>query len=144
MSSPASPISSSQPDTQQLYEQYQLAIRQLQYFESQEAQIISTIDELSLNVSTIDGLEKFADSIDIIIPLGATIQLKAKLSEIKEILVNIGSGVIVPTSYENAKKILNEKLEEMKKVMNQIVSEKRKLEEITSQLQTQLNNLNVH
>ncbi len=141
MSYPIQPPEDNKSEAQQLYSQYQMAVSQLQHFESQESQILSVIDELSLNLSTIDGIGKYQPlENEIIIPMGGMILLKAKLTG-DEILVNIGSEVIVPKSVDEAKDIVEKRLNEMTVVYKQLSTERQKLEEIASRLQAQMNQL---
>ena len=89
-----------QSNVQNLYSQYQAATRQIQYYEQQEIQLFSVLEELTMNLQTLKGLEEYSENSHIIIPLGGIILVNAKLKEIKEVLLNIGSEIVVPTSIE--------------------------------------------
>jgi prefoldin alpha subunit len=128
-------------NVQEVYNQYQAAVRQLQYYETQETQISGLIEDLSANIRTIEGIESYSKGSEIIIPLGGMILLKAKLLEVDEILVNIGSEVVAPISAKDAKDLLASRVNEMTEVLNRIFEDRKKLEEVASQLQTQLNQI---
>jgi prefoldin alpha subunit len=128
-------------NVQEVYNQYQAAVRQLQYYESQETQISGLIEDLSANIRTIEGIESYSKGSEIIIPLGGMILLKAKLLEVDEILVNIGSEVVAPITSKEAKDLLASRVNEMTEVLNRIFEDRKKMEEIAAQLQTQLNQI---
>ena len=128
-------------NVQEVYNQYQAAVRQLQYYETQETQIGGLIEDLSANIRTLDGIENYSKGSEIIIPLGGMILLKAKLLEVDEILVNIGSEVVAPSTHKDAKALLESRVSEMSEVLTRISGDRRKLEEIATQLQAQLNQI---
>lgn len=140
MSYPVKPPQEYQTNNvQELYNQYQAAVRQLQYYETQETQIGGLIEDLSSNIRTIEGIDNYSKGSEIIIPLGGMILLKAKLLEVNEILVNIGSEVVAPSTSEDAKALLESRVDEMSEVLTRLTADRRKLEEIAAQLQAQLN-----
>ena len=131
-----------QPDAQNLYSQYQAAVRQLQYYEQQEMQFFGVLEELALNLQTLKGIEENSGDSEIIIPLGGIILLKANLLNVKEVLLNIGSNIMVPSTISKAEESLNVKIKEMQEILQKIQGDKQQLEAIANKLQTQLNQLN--
>ncbi|MDH5403563.1 MAG: prefoldin subunit alpha [Candidatus Heimdallarchaeota archaeon] len=125
----------------ELYGQYQNIVKQLQYLEQQEIQFSGLISDLKLNISTLQGLETNQESDEIIIPLGGLILVKAKLKEIGSILLNAGSNVIIPSTIDNAKNKLEDRVNEFVKIYDKIVEDRVKLETIAENLSTQLNQL---
>ena len=125
--------------SQALYSQYQTAAQQLQVLESQLSQIGAVIDELNHNVLTLDGLILNENSNEVILPLGGLLFIKANLTGVNEILLNVGSETVVPTTFENGKNILTQRLEEMNEAFRKLSEDRIKLAKITSQLEYQLN-----
>ncbi|MHA2253806.1 MAG: prefoldin subunit alpha [Candidatus Kariarchaeaceae archaeon] len=142
MSLPIQPPQEYQPNIQDIYAQYQAAARQLQAYENQEAQVTSIVEELSLNRATLDGLGTNSKESEIILPLGGIMMIKAKLSGLDEVLINVGSEIIVPETIDRAKEIVDSRLNEMKELLNKMINDRYKLEEIIARLQSQMNELN--
>lgn len=132
-------MSSSSSNFQSLYNQYQSAIRQLQFIEQQEAQVEGIIEEYNSNLATLQGMKSYTDNSEILLPLGGMLLLKADLQSIDEILVDVGSETIVPTDLETAENMIKSRLENMRGALNRLLSDKQQLESIATSLQTQLN-----
>lgn len=138
MSTPAIP----QEQSQALYNQYQTVVQQLQMMDNQLGQIGSVIDELSVNFATVEGLIGNKEKTEVILPLGGLLFIKANLTSEDEVLLNVGSETIIPVTFETAKEKLGERLKEMREVYQKLSEDRVKLEEIGSQLQNQLNQIN--
>ncbi|OLS27165.1 MAG: Prefoldin subunit alpha [Candidatus Heimdallarchaeota archaeon LC_2] len=133
-------ISSEQ--SQALYNQYQSVVQQIQILDNQLAQIGSVVDELTMNLATVDGLMIRKDETEIILPLGGLLFIKADLKDKNELLLNIGSETIIPATFEKGKELLEDRYKEMQDVYQKLSKDKVKIEEIASQLQNQLNQIN--
>jgi prefoldin alpha subunit len=126
---------------QELYNQYQTVVNQIQYLEQQQGQIGSIIDDLSLSLTTLKGIENNPADSDIILPISNSLLIKASLSGIKEVIVNIGANVHVPMDLKEAEVIINERREEMIKFIDKMTADKTHLDGIASKLQNQLNSM---
>lgn len=124
---------------QDLYNQYQAVVNQIQYLEQQHGQIASIIDDLSLSLTTLRGIEKNPADSDIILPISNSLLIKANLSGIKEVIVNVGANVHVPMELKDAEVIINERRDEMIKFMDKMTADRTHLDGIATKLQSQLN-----
>lgn len=124
---------------QDLYNQYQAVVNQIQYLEQQHGQIASIIDDLSLSLTTLRGIEKNPVDSDIILPISNSLLIKANLSGIKEVIVNVGANVHVPMELKDAEVIINERRDEMIKFMDKMTADRTHLDGIATKLQNQLN-----
>lgn len=127
--------------SQAIYSQYQTATQQLQIIESQLNQIGAVIDELNHNIVTLNGLNSKESSTAVILPLGGLLFIKAKLTGKDEILLNVGSETVIPTTFENGISILTSRLTEMNEAYKKLAEDRMKLAEITAQLENQLNQI---
>ena len=127
------------PTPEQVYAQYQSVVEQIQILENQINNINSVIGELEMSLSTISSIKTNNADEEIIIPIGGMISLKAKLSGIKEILVNVGSGVIVPLDPDSAIKRIIDRKDEMNEYRDKLSEDHIKLSEIAKNLQNHLN-----
>lgn len=127
--------------SQAIYSQYQTAVQQLQIIESQINQIGAVIDELNHNIVTLNGLNSEERSTEVILPLGGLLFIKATLTGKDEILLNVGSETVIPTTFENGINILTSRLNEMNEAYKKLAEDRMKLAEISSQLEQQLNQI---
>ena len=128
-----------QGDIQATYLQYQNAVRQLQMMEQQENLYQNLIEQYHTNLETLEGLKEYPDDGDFIFPLSDMVHLKANLNGVKEILVDVGSDLLLPTDIDNAIEQLNKRITQFKDILEKISDQKRELETISSGLQAQLN-----
>ena len=128
---------------QDVYKQYQSVVNQIQYLEQQHGQMASVIDDLSLSLTTLRGIEKNPADSDIILPISSSLLIKASLSGIKEVIVNIGAGVHVPMDLKEAEVIINERRDEMIKFIDKMNADRTHLEGIATNLQNQLNSMGI-
>ncbi len=121
-------MANNQEDAQKLMAQ-QLFMQQLQQLEQQIASIEQQrVDLTSLkeNIAELQQLKK----VKIHTPLGAGVFLESEVKQVDDVLLGVGSGVIVKKEVKDAVKIIE----------NQIVE----LEKISIQMQQELNNLTKH
>jgi prefoldin alpha subunit len=60
---------------------------------------------------------------EIMIPVGAGVMVLGKIVDEKNILVNIGANVVVQKTSEEAKKLVEEQLEEINKILDSLKKE---------------------
>ena len=63
------------------------------------------------------SLDDVSENSDLLIPLGAGIYAKAKLSDAKEFLINVGSNIIVKKSVEEVKEMIDKEISEIDKLL---------------------------
>ena len=117
-----------QQDTQKLMVQ-QLMMQQLQQIEQQ----ISTIEQQKVDLTTLqENLEELQKlkKVKIHTPLGAGVFLESEVKETNDVLLGVGSGVIVKKDVKAAIKIMGRQVQE--------------LEKISVQMQNELNSLTTH
>ena len=130
-----------QVDAQQVYVQYQNAVRQLQIFEQQEAIYSNLLEQYRSNLDTLEGLRDYPDDGEIVIPISDMIYLKASLIGIKEVIVDIGSDLLLPTTIDDALSKLKERISQVDELVQRFSKQKSELETIATGLQSQLNQI---
>lgn len=117
-------------DAQRLMAQ-QLFMQQLQQLEEQIASIEQQkIDLTSLN-ENIAELQKLK-KVKIHTPLGAGVFLESEVQEVNDVLLGVGSGVIVKKDVNSAIKIIQRQIEELGKISIQMQQE---LDNLTKHLE---------
>lgn len=122
---------------QQIEEQYRLASNQLQLIVDQMDQIQSLMSAIYANKSTIKAFED-EELRDLTIPLNGFISIKGTFTSQPELLVDIGSGVTVPSTPDEANKILEDMRLKLNANYNKFNEDRGKLEQIVQGLQYQL------
>jgi len=128
-----------QPDVQSMYVQYQNAVRQLQMLEQQVDIYTNLLEQYRTNLETLNGLKDYPEDGEFIFPLSDMVHLKANFSGIKEVMVDVGSDYLLPTTFEDAVEKLETRIEQFENLLERFSKQKNELETIASGLQNQLN-----
>ncbi len=80
--------------------------------------INAAIRDLTYANMTLESIEKEKDNTELLVPIGGSSYVKAKLAKKEEIIVGMGAGVSVEKTLPEAKQIVKERLEELEKTMN--------------------------
>jgi len=78
----------------------------------------AALTDLTYANATLDGIEKEKENTEMLVPIGGSSYVKAKLADSNKIIVGIGSGVSVEKTLADAKADLKERLEELEKTLN--------------------------
>ncbi len=104
----------------------QLMGQQLQQIEQQIATIEAQAEELENIKESLSELQKH-DKKTIHTPLGAGVFLESELRKPDDVLLNVGSGVIVKRSTQDALRIISNQIDQLKKIKEQMQNEYTKL-----------------
>jgi prefoldin alpha subunit len=77
----------------------------------------AAITDLTYANMALDGIEKEEDNAELLVPVGGSSYVKAKLFDSDKVVVGIGAGVSVEKTLPEAKSIIKERLEELEKTM---------------------------
>ncbi len=78
----------------------------------------AAISDLTYANLTLDGIEKEKENTELLVPIGGSAYVKAKLSDTNTIIVGMGAGVSVEKTLAEARATLKERLDELEKTMN--------------------------
>lgn len=112
----------SNEDESQKYFAQQILSQQLQQIEQQIASVDMQIIELANLKESLHELTK-VNSKKIYTPLGAGVFIESELKKVNEVLVNVGSGVVVKKDVNSAVELIGGQVEELKKIKDQIQKE---------------------
>ena len=79
--------------------------------------INAAITDLTYANMTLEGIEKEKADTELLVPIGSSSYIKAKLANADTVIVGMGAGVSVEKTLPEAKAIVKERLEELKKTM---------------------------
>ena len=102
---------------QQLGQQLEAEIKAL---EEQKLQAEKLENDLSKTGQTLRGLRDPDNEQDILIPIGSGVYVYGKITDWQKILVNVGSGTIVPKTLDEAIKTVDKQIENYRNLIQQI------------------------
>ena len=77
----------------------------------------AAMTDLTYASMTLEGLEKENEDAELLVPIGGSSYVKAKLANPDKVVVGLGSGVSVEKTLQEAKAIVKERLDELQKTM---------------------------
>ena len=75
----------------------------------------AAIADLTYAGATMDGLEKEKENVELLVPIGGSSYIKAKLEKIDKLVVGIGAGVSVEKTLPETKEVIKNRREELEK-----------------------------
>jgi len=75
----------------------------------------AAITDLTYAGMTLDGLEKEKQNVELLVPIGGSSYIKAKLDNIDRLIVGIGAGVSVEKTLPETKDVIKNRREELEK-----------------------------
>jgi prefoldin alpha subunit len=103
-----------------------------------ESTVTRLITEAHLASEAIQELSKKQQE-ESLVPIGIGIYLKGTVPEVRNLLVNVGSGVTIEKSKENTKSYVESKIKEFELALKQLNSQKEQVALRMNQLQNELN-----
>jgi len=88
--------------------------------QSRANMINAVTTDLSYARMTLEGLEKESEKSELLVPIGGTSYVRARLENPDKIIVGMGAGVSVEKTKEEAKEIIKKRLEDLEKTRTAI------------------------
>lgn len=104
---------------QQKQLEMQLLNQHLQQLQEQIRTLHGQVAEVKAIREDLEELELVKNK-DSITPLGAGIFLETKIKDVKNVLLNVGAGVMVKKDINSAKKIIEKQIRDLEKIILQI------------------------
>lgn len=105
---------------------------------TKEATVTRLITEAHLASEAIQQLSS-TDQDESLVPIGIGVFLKVMVPQVRNLLVNVGSGVTIEKSKENAKDYVELRIKEFELALKQIQSQKEQISMRMNQLQNEVN-----
>lgn len=77
--------------------------------------INAVITDLNYSSMTLEDLEKEKENADLLVPIGGSSYVKAKLGSTERLIVGIGAGVSVEKPLPEAKEVMKKRLDDLEK-----------------------------
>src|SRR3989344_8240515 len=118
---------------QQKYMELQTLNQQIQQLHQQSQALEQQHSELLKLSQNLDELDKVKTESKIYAPLGGGLYVKGTITETKNVLTNVGAGVVVPQTIEATKQIIEEQIDDLQNVIAQV---EKKVQEFMKKSQT--------
>jgi prefoldin alpha subunit len=105
---------------------------------TKESAVTTLITEAHLASEAIQELSS-TNQEESLVPIGIGIYLKVTVQQIRNLFVNVGSGVTIEKSKENTKNYLESKIKEFELALKQLQSQKEQVAMRMNQLQNEMN-----
>ncbi len=105
------------------YMEYQMLMQQLQQMQQNVTALEKHITDLTTLNMHLETLKDLKEDTDTLIPLGSGIFLRGKISNTAEVVMNVGSGVCVDQTLEEAQQTVLKQLEEIHLLYEQMQAE---------------------
>lgn len=123
---------------QEKYVEFQLLERQIKQIQAQIEQLESKMNELAYLQQSLLEMKDVAVGREIFVPIGAGIFLNAELKDNKDVLVNVGDGVVVKKSFESAAEILEKHVADLRIMGEERVKKLAELSASASRIEQEL------
>ena len=107
--------SNSEEELRRLTVEIRLLEQTAEALQSRANMINAVTTDLSYARMTLDGLEKESEKSELLVPIGGTSYVRARLENPDKIIVGMGAGVSVEKTREEAKEIIKKRLEDLEK-----------------------------
>jgi prefoldin alpha subunit len=77
----------------------------------------AAMTDLAYASMTLEGIEQEKEDAELLVPIGGSSYVKAKLANPDKVVVGLGAGVSVEKTLQEAKTIVKERLDELEKAM---------------------------
>ncbi|MBR9681484.1 MAG: prefoldin subunit alpha, partial [Candidatus Altiarchaeota archaeon] len=116
--------------------------QQIQSLQMRMLDVEKTAEELSVLKVGLTNMEDVAVGDDILIPLGASVYTRGKVSIKKKVIVNIGAGVFVEKDIKDALPLVDKQidaiLEQQKMIVENINALSKEAERLTAEVNTEV------
>ena len=118
---------------QQQYLEMQMIEQQLKHIQQQLTTVEQQSMEIEFIIESLENLSKVENGSDILVPFSSGIFAKAKLTDNKELVVNVGNNTTVTKNVPDVQKMLKQQVEEMKRVGKELTD---KFAELANKMQS--------
>jgi len=112
--------SKDEEELQKLSIEMRLLEQTAEALQSRMTMVNTAANDLLYAQATLQGLEKEAEKSEILVPIGGTSYIRAKLDNLDQVIVGMGAGVSVEKTREEAKEIIKKRLEDLDKTRKSI------------------------
>ena len=107
---------------------------------TKEATIVRLIEEARLGASALHNIVQ-ENQTESLVPVGVGVYMKALIPPIDKLLVNVGAGVTIEKSKQDAINYIESRIKEFEVASRQLAGQKQQIEMRMAQIQEQINHM---
>jgi len=124
------------------YMEFQIIGQRMKQLQQQIVLVNNQLTELAALQQNLVELKDVKENTKVLMPFGNGIYMSAELKSPGELLVNVGSGVVVKKDIDSTKQIIMQQESEMRDVNEQMMTELKLLYERATSLEQELQTVN--
>jgi prefoldin alpha subunit len=128
-------------DFQKKFYEFNLYRKQAEGMIQELTMLAETAEGLKQTQETLGNVKKLEKDAEILVPLGGNSFGKAKLTDPKNVLIGVGSDVVMEKSAAQADKILEDRTKEVEKAKAQLEEQVKELDKHMSKLEPEIEKL---
>ena len=128
-------------ELQRAYMEMQAIDQQLKMAGQQIAALDQQVEEINTISGSVGDMGGVSSGTELFVPLANGIFAKAKLADSKELLVNVGAGIVVPKSVADVRSLLSEQVERVLAARKDVNEKMEELAKHSKKLQARLGKL---
>ncbi|MGP8319893.1 MAG: prefoldin subunit alpha [Methanosarcinaceae archaeon] len=110
----------SEQDARNLAMQHQEMQKRADMTQQQMATVQMAADDCIRAIGAISELKDAEDGVEMMLPIGSNSYIHAKLNKVDKVVVNVGAGISVEKSMDDAKETLVKRSEQFGKILEQM------------------------
>ena len=110
----------SEQDAKNLAMQHQEMQKRAEMTQQQMAAVQMAVDDCIRAIGAISELKDAEDGVEMMLPIGSNSYIHAKLNKIDKVVVNVGAGISVEKTLDDAKETLVKRSEQLGKILEQM------------------------
>ena len=128
-------------ELQRKYLQMQLYKHQLNAYIEEKNKIDARVEEFKMTIGALEQLDKMKKGDEIWSPLGSNAFVMSDIKDTKNVLINVGAGVVIKSTKEHSIEILQSRLDELNEVNKSLTAEIVKYSEEVGKLEPEVQRL---
>ena len=112
--------SKGEEELQKLSVEMRLLEQTAEALQSRMSMVNAAANDLLYAQAALEGLEKETGKSEILVPIGGTSYIRARLENLDKVIVGMGAGVSVEKTREEAKEIVKKRLEDIDKTRKSV------------------------
>ncbi len=121
-----------------LYQEIEMLKKNHEFLQAQAESLVQLLDQYLITITALKELETRKTNEDILVPLGSTVYVKAKLSDVDKVLTGIGAGAYIELKPEDSRKKIEERRKNIEELLKKTNDELKKIENAITKKEAQL------
>lgn len=123
-------------DEKKIY-QFQLLQASIEEIKKRLQVVLKSLEELEISKRSLQDIRSLKKT-DAMIPIGSGNFVKGRVNDVEKVMMDIGSGIFVEKSLNQALELTEERIEEVKKVLTNLTAQEQMMQNELAKLQPEI------